>query len=542
MRPIGTLSQKIHCQAIPVVSAPPTIGPIATARPAIPPHAPRIAPRFSGGVSSARIVSVSGVTIAAPRPWMRAGDDQHLGAGRERGDHGGDGEDRQADDEQQLAPEAVAERGAREQEHGKGQRVGVHDPLELRQRRAQVLLDLRQGRHDDEVVQRGHEERDRRDRECPGQLALHRCYPLVVGMAKLRTKAADRTHTARPVTPSRRASRALPSSPGRLCAASAFAISSGVWARIAPVNCRVRATRVGPLRRADDLLDLRVHDLLAHLLEQDVDRVGHLADERGDDRVDGLLVDRGVGLEAQPPAQLLDVAVERRQVGHQLVVGDDHPERAARRGPRAGRAGRGRSACSWPARASCARCSPSAASSSTSSAPKRRLASTTRRSCSCCSRSCVRAPVGLGLAHLVLEARVAVPEERGGEGERGARVAADHERPHDLAGVVVRADDRRHDGRDEREDQQLQRPRAVEARVPVLPRRASSVAAIGAESSEPSTQRILSGIRLRRDEARVAAARTASASSIASSGCSARPAPHSAVKRSSPRLDLQRAG
>ena len=30
----------------------------------MPPHAPRIAPRFSGGVSSARIVSVSGVTIA----------------------------------------------------------------------------------------------------------------------------------------------------------------------------------------------------------------------------------------------------------------------------------------------------------------------------------------------------------------------------------------------------------------------------------------------------------------------------------------------
>ena len=69
-RPIGTLSQKIHCHAMPVVSAPPTIGPMATARPAIPPHAPRIAPRFSGGVSSARIVSVSGVTIAAPRPWI----------------------------------------------------------------------------------------------------------------------------------------------------------------------------------------------------------------------------------------------------------------------------------------------------------------------------------------------------------------------------------------------------------------------------------------------------------------------------------------
>ena len=69
IRPIGTLSQKIHSHEKPSTIAPPTTGPIATARPAMPPHAPRIAPRFSIGVSRARIVSVSGVTIAAPRPW-----------------------------------------------------------------------------------------------------------------------------------------------------------------------------------------------------------------------------------------------------------------------------------------------------------------------------------------------------------------------------------------------------------------------------------------------------------------------------------------
>ena len=67
--PIGTFSQKIHCQLMPSTIAPPTTGPIATARPAMPPHAPRIAPRFSLGAASARIVSVSGVTIAAPTPW-----------------------------------------------------------------------------------------------------------------------------------------------------------------------------------------------------------------------------------------------------------------------------------------------------------------------------------------------------------------------------------------------------------------------------------------------------------------------------------------
>ena len=79
---------------------------------------------------AARIVSVSGVTIAAPRPWMRARDDQHLDAGRERGDHGGDREDRHADHEEELAPEAVAERRTGQQQHGEGQRVGVHHPFE----------------------------------------------------------------------------------------------------------------------------------------------------------------------------------------------------------------------------------------------------------------------------------------------------------------------------------------------------------------------------------------------------------------------------
>jgi hypothetical protein len=66
--PIGTLSQKIHCQAIPSVTAPPTSGPIATARPLIPPQAPRARPRFSAGNAALRIVSVSGVTIAPPIP------------------------------------------------------------------------------------------------------------------------------------------------------------------------------------------------------------------------------------------------------------------------------------------------------------------------------------------------------------------------------------------------------------------------------------------------------------------------------------------
>ena len=70
MRPIGTLSQKIHCQARPSAIAPPTSGPIAIARPAIPPHAPSASARRSRGTAADRIVRLSGVMIAPPTPWM----------------------------------------------------------------------------------------------------------------------------------------------------------------------------------------------------------------------------------------------------------------------------------------------------------------------------------------------------------------------------------------------------------------------------------------------------------------------------------------
>ena len=66
--PIGTFSQKIHCHESPCTTAPPTTGPKATARPLIPPQAPSASPRFSFGTAALRIVSVSGITNAPPRP------------------------------------------------------------------------------------------------------------------------------------------------------------------------------------------------------------------------------------------------------------------------------------------------------------------------------------------------------------------------------------------------------------------------------------------------------------------------------------------
>ena len=75
--PIGTFSQKIHCQDAPSTTAPPTSGPIAMARPPTAPQAPRARPRLAGGTACDSRVSVSGTTIGAA--------DALDGAGRDRG-------------------------------------------------------------------------------------------------------------------------------------------------------------------------------------------------------------------------------------------------------------------------------------------------------------------------------------------------------------------------------------------------------------------------------------------------------------------------
>ena len=67
-RPIGTLSQKIQCHEMPSTTAPPTSGPIATPRPVTPAQTPSARPRFWAGTASLSNVSVSGVTMAAPKP------------------------------------------------------------------------------------------------------------------------------------------------------------------------------------------------------------------------------------------------------------------------------------------------------------------------------------------------------------------------------------------------------------------------------------------------------------------------------------------
>jgi hypothetical protein len=67
--PIGTFSQKMYCHAQPVVMAPPTRGPMATAAPPRAPQMPSAAFRRSGVTAALRSVNDRGMTMAPPAPW-----------------------------------------------------------------------------------------------------------------------------------------------------------------------------------------------------------------------------------------------------------------------------------------------------------------------------------------------------------------------------------------------------------------------------------------------------------------------------------------
>ena len=182
--PIGTLSQKIHCHEMPSTMAPPTSGPSATPSPEMPDQAPIARPRLAGRERGREQRERERRHDRGAGALQRAGGDQGVGRRGQGGERGGDGEDPDADDEHAPAAEAVAERGAGEQQDRERQRVGVDGPFERLQPSAQVRADRRQGGRDDEVVEHDHEERDRDDRERPQRAgASHKVsvYSLPIG-------------------------------------------------------------------------------------------------------------------------------------------------------------------------------------------------------------------------------------------------------------------------------------------------------------------------------------------------------------------------
>ena len=155
--PSGTFSQKIHCQPTKVARPPPSNGPTAAPRPPIPPHAPSTAPRRCSGVAALSMVSDSGAKIAPPAPWTARAAIRVPTVGARAAAAEPSGEQTHPDREHAAAAEAVAHRGARQQEHDERQRVGVDGPLRTGEVGAEIGSDRGQGGRDHQPVQ-GEEE------------------------------------------------------------------------------------------------------------------------------------------------------------------------------------------------------------------------------------------------------------------------------------------------------------------------------------------------------------------------------------------------
>jgi hypothetical protein len=109
------------------------------------------------------IESVAGFISAAPMPWtVRAAISDVASP---------------ASPHQSAPAEQVGQLPAREQEHAERQRVGVHDPLELRYGDAEVGADRRQRDVHHRVVEHDHEQAERDGDERPPLAVLVREHP-----------------------------------------------------------------------------------------------------------------------------------------------------------------------------------------------------------------------------------------------------------------------------------------------------------------------------------------------------------------------------
>ena len=100
-----------------------------------------------------------------PDPLRGAREVEHEPAARRRAQGRADGERDQPGGEDGAAAAAVGERARRQQRRGERERVGVDDPLQLREARVQVGPDRRQRDVDDGHVEQQHRRGRRHDGE-----------------------------------------------------------------------------------------------------------------------------------------------------------------------------------------------------------------------------------------------------------------------------------------------------------------------------------------------------------------------------------------
>ena len=156
--PTGTLTKKIHGHEKYSVSTPPRSRPIAAPPVAIAcPDAHRLRALRSLGEGRRQDRERRRRDEGGAEALQAACHDQHSSRVREPVQERGDREDDHADEEYPLAPEDVAGAATEQQEAAEGQRVGVHDPLQVGLGHVQVGLDRRQRHVHDRRVEDDHE-------------------------------------------------------------------------------------------------------------------------------------------------------------------------------------------------------------------------------------------------------------------------------------------------------------------------------------------------------------------------------------------------
>ena len=128
---------------------------------------PIAVPRCRGGNVAVMIDSVAGFISAAPTPCTTRAPISTLALFAKPQKNDERGEDDEPGDEHPAASEHVGELSAGEEQHAERQRVAVDDPLELRDRDAEVGANRRQSDVHDRVVEHDHEQPERDGEQRP---------------------------------------------------------------------------------------------------------------------------------------------------------------------------------------------------------------------------------------------------------------------------------------------------------------------------------------------------------------------------------------
>ena len=159
----STLRPKKELQLKNSSSRPEPSRPITAPAPTTPTQTPTAWALSSGGNDVVMIDSVVGITSAAPTPIAARSPISVVGSFATSAAAAAAAEDHEPDHEDDLAPEAVADRAGDQQQAGEDHRVRVHDPLELALRGAGVTSQIGQRhvqaahRRDDHHESKGHD-------------------------------------------------------------------------------------------------------------------------------------------------------------------------------------------------------------------------------------------------------------------------------------------------------------------------------------------------------------------------------------------------